>query len=61
MQHHHTLRGFTCRHDIFPGCDESARAYDPRPAQRESFTGALLAALGFAALACALALGVAAL
>ena len=53
--------GFTCRHDIFPGCGESARAYDPRPAQRESFTGALLAALGFAALACALALGVAAL
>ena len=26
--------GFTCRHDIFPGCDENARAYDPRPAQR---------------------------
>ena len=61
MQHHHTLRGFTCRHDIFPGCDENARAYDPRPAKRESFASALLAGLVFAALACALALGVAAL
>ncbi len=53
--------GFTCRHDIFPGCDESARAYDPRPAKRESFAGALLAAFGFAALACALGFAVAAL
>ena len=49
------------RYDIFPGCDESARAHAPRPAQRESFAGALLAALGFAALACGLCLGVAAL
>ena len=54
--------GFTCRHDIFPGCDENARAYDPRPAQRgESFAGALLAAFGFTALACVLGFAVAAL
>ena len=54
--------GFTCRHDIFPGCDESARVYDPRPAQRgEDFASALLAGLGFAALACVLGFAVAAL